>query len=122
MRIHVRSCATCFLHVGVNPSPAYRYSLPRLLSHHTSRCRHALQPPGAPAPGLDYLDWLSAAGALRCAPVSFPRMGRAAGGLATCEAAAWGDTVLHVFCGAGALTKLLASQGLQVRGWPCCEA
>ncbi|KAG2444612.1 hypothetical protein HXX76_001356 [Chlamydomonas incerta] len=69
---------------------------------------------GAPAPGLDYLDWLSGAGALRCAPVSFPRMGRAAGGLATCEAAAWGDTLLHVFCGAGALTKLLASQGLQV--------
>ncbi|GIL87479.1 hypothetical protein Vretimale_1626 [Volvox reticuliferus] len=69
---------------------------------------------GAPAPGLDYLDWLAACGALRCAPCSFPRMGRAAGGLASCQDAAWGDCVLHVFCGAGALTKLLASQGLQV--------
>ncbi|GLC58380.1 hypothetical protein PLESTB_001352600 [Pleodorina starrii] len=69
---------------------------------------------GAPAPGLDYLDWLAACGALHCAPCSFPRMGRAAGGLASCDAAEWGDRVLHVFCGAGALTKLLASQGLQV--------
>jgi hypothetical protein len=39
--------------------------------------------PGAPPPGLDYLDWLQACGALRCAACSFPRMGGAAGGLAT---------------------------------------
>ncbi|KXZ45261.1 hypothetical protein GPECTOR_56g357 [Gonium pectorale] len=71
---------------------------------------------GAPAPGLDYLDWLAACGSLRCAPVSFPRMGAAAGGLASCSPGQEGDSVLHVFCGAGALTKLLASQGLQVWG------
>ncbi|EFJ44982.1 hypothetical protein VOLCADRAFT_106209 [Volvox carteri f. nagariensis] len=71
---------------------------------------------GAPAPGLDYLDWLAALGVIRCAPCSFPRMGRAAGGLASCQDAEWGDQLLHVFCGAGALTKLLASQGLQASG------
>ncbi|KAG2487568.1 hypothetical protein HYH03_013847 [Edaphochlamys debaryana] len=71
---------------------------------------------GAPAPGLDYLDWLAAVGALRSAPCSFPRMGAAAGGLAACAPALLGHTLLHVFCGSGALTKLLSSQGLQVWG------
>lgn len=47
----------------------------------------ALSTAGAPPPGLQFYDWLLAAGALSTAECSFPRMGRAAGGLATCETA-----------------------------------
>jgi hypothetical protein len=43
---------------------------------------------GAPPPGLEFLDFLVGCGALRNAAASFPRMGRAAGGLATCSE--WG--------------------------------
>lgn len=39
---------------------------------------------GAPPPGLAFLDWLVKSGAVRSAECSFPRMGKAAGGLATC--------------------------------------
>ncbi len=101
-------------------TPAYAWSIPRTAHLACTLPRRTPHRPdaaaGAPAPGLDYLDWLAGLGALRCAPCSFPRMGQAAGGLATCGEEQWGDTVLHVFCGAGALTKLLASQGLQVSG------
>lgn len=85
----------------------------RALSPHPAPHPHL--PAGAPAPGLVYLDWLAAVGALNCAPCSFPVMGRAAGGLAGCADSELGDRVLHLFCGSGALTKLLASQGLQAR-------
>jgi len=69
---------------------------------------------GAPPPGLDFLDWLADGGSLAFGQCSFPRMGAAAGGLATCEEL--GTRVAHLCCGAGGLTKLLASQGLQVTG------
>jgi len=70
-------------------------------------------------------------GALRVASCSFPRMGAAAGGLAACLQGG-GDRVLHVGCGGGSLTKMVASQGLRVaavdadvaaaanRGLLCC--
>jgi hypothetical protein len=54
---------------------------------------------GAPAPGLAFIDWLVAAGALRLGATSFPRMGAAAGGLATCGEELRGDRVLHLGCG-----------------------
>ncbi|MEW5313539.1 MAG: hypothetical protein WDW38_005099 [Sanguina aurantia] len=83
---------------------------------------------GAPPPGLQFYDWLLAAGALSVAECSFPRMGRAAGGLATCQTPARthqaparrallaGSRVAHLGCGPAALSKLLASQGMQVVG------
>ena len=40
---------------------------------------------GAPAPGLDFLDWCVGVGALSNGGASFPRMGRYAGGLATSD-------------------------------------
>lgn len=67
---------------------------------------------GAPPAGLDFLIYLQDQGALNAANASFPNMGAAAGGLATC--ARRGDRVLHVFCGGGGLTKLMASQGMKV--------
>jgi hypothetical protein len=69
--------------------------------------------PGSPAAGLDFVDWLVEAGALCTASTSFPRMGAAAGGLQAC-ALGGGHRVLHVGFGDGALTKMLASKGLQV--------
>uniref|UniRef100_A0A383VST6 Methyltransferase domain-containing protein n=1 Tax=Tetradesmus obliquus TaxID=3088 RepID=A0A383VST6_TETOB len=71
--------------------------------------------PGNPAAGLDFVDYLVDAGALCTASTSFPRMGAAAGGLQAC-ALGGGHRVLHVGCGDGALTKMLASKGLQVIG------
>lgn len=71
--------------------------------------------PGNPAAGLDFVDYLVEAGALCTASTSFPRMGAAAGGLQAC-ALGGGHRVLHVGCGDGALTKMLASKGLQVIG------
>lgn len=72
---------------------------------------------GAPPPGMAFLDWLVEVGGLRPAACSFPRMGAAAGGLATCsEDEEAGDRVLHIGCGAGGVTKLMASQGMQVVG------
>ena len=40
---------------------------------------------GAPAPGLNFLDWCVGVGALSNGGASFPRMGRYAGGLATSD-------------------------------------
>jgi hypothetical protein len=42
---------------------------------------------GAPAPGLEFLDWCISVGAIRMGGASFPRMGRFAGGLATSDIA-----------------------------------
>lgn len=70
--------------------------------------------PGAPAQGLDFVDFLLDYGFIRTASCSFPRMGAAAGGLASCTIG--GNKILHVGCGNGALTKMLASKGLQVVG------
>jgi hypothetical protein len=69
--------------------------------------------PGNPAAGLDFVDYLVEAGALCTASTSFPRMGAAAGGLQAC-ALGGGHRELHVGFGDGALTKMLASKGLQV--------
>jgi hypothetical protein len=52
--------------------------------------------------------------ALCIASTSFPRMGAAAGGLQACPVG--GHTVLHLQCGSGALTKMLASKGLNTVG------
>jgi hypothetical protein len=52
--------------------------------------------------------------ALCLATTSFPRMGAAAGGLQACPVG--GHSVLHLQCGSGALTKMLASKGLRVCG------
>eukprot|EP00878_Enallax_costatus_P040110 GHUV01046100.1.p1 GENE.GHUV01046100.1~~GHUV01046100.1.p1 ORF type:complete len:315 (+),score=113.05 GHUV01046100.1:3-947(+) len=71
--------------------------------------------PGNPAPGLDFVDWLVQQGAITIASCSFPRMGAAAGGLQACPQGG-GDRVVHVGCGDGALTKMLASKGLVVVG------
>ncbi|CAG9463975.1 unnamed protein product [Pedinophyceae sp. YPF-701] len=71
--------------------------------------------PGAPAPGVDFLEALYNRGAIRTAAASFPRMGAAAGGLQA-SVDQDGDRVLHLACGAGPLTKLLASQGLEAVG------
>ncbi|KAL6762209.1 HAD-like domain-containing protein [Haematococcus lacustris] len=71
---------------------------------------------GAPPPGLQFLTWLQQQGALRAGAASFPRMGDAAGGLATCPDHERGSRVLHLGCGSGALTKMMASQGMQVLG------
>eukprot|EP00775_Hariotina_reticulata_P013404 gene13404-13532_t len=71
--------------------------------------------PGAPAPGLDFVDWLVDNGALVTASCSFPRMGAAAGGLQAC-ALGGGNTVIHVGMGDGSLTKMMASKGLCVMG------
>ncbi|KAJ9518125.1 hypothetical protein QJQ45_010041 [Haematococcus lacustris] len=68
---------------------------------------------GAPPPGLQFLTWLQQQGALRAGAASFPRMGDAAGGLATCPDHERGSRVLHLGCGSGALTKMMASQGMQ---------
>ncbi|KAI8468343.1 MAG: HAD-like domain-containing protein [Monoraphidium minutum] len=70
--------------------------------------------PGAPAPGLDFADYLIGMNALCIATTSFPRMGAAAGGLQACPVG--GHSVLHLQCGGGALTKMLASKGLRVCG------
>ncbi|KAF8065826.1 haloacid dehalogenase-like protein [Scenedesmus sp. PABB004] len=69
--------------------------------------------PGAPPPGLDFLDALVGAGHVTLASTSYPRMGAAAGGLQACPQGG-GDAVLHVGCGDGALSKMLASKGLAV--------
>ncbi|GAX82142.1 hypothetical protein CEUSTIGMA_g9570.t1 [Chlamydomonas eustigma] len=69
---------------------------------------------GAPAPGLDFLDWCISVGAIRMGGASFPRMGQYAGGLATSDVT--GSKILHVGCGAGGLTKTMCSQGMQVLG------
>ncbi|KAJ9517816.1 hypothetical protein QJQ45_004133 [Haematococcus lacustris] len=99
---------------------------------------------GAPPPGLQFLTWLQQQGALRAGAASFPRMGDAAvkvqqtrcqkdlrlaivpnkrrsaaqytWGLATCPDHERGSWVLHLGCGSGALTKMMASQGMQVLG------
>ncbi|GFH31922.1 uncharacterized protein HaLaN_31053, partial [Haematococcus lacustris] len=63
-----------------------------------------------------FLTWLQQQGALRAGAASFPRMGDAAGGLATCPDHERGSRVLHLGCGSGALTKMMASQGMQVLG------
>lgn len=70
--------------------------------------------PGAPAPGLDFADYLIHMNAMCIASTSFPRMGAAAGGLQACPVG--GHSVLHLQCGSGALTKMLASKGLRVCG------
>jgi len=75
-----------------------------------------VQRAGAPPPGLAFLDWLVEVGGLKPSAASFPRMGAAAGGLATCPPEQYGDRVLHIGCGAGGLTKMMASQGMQVTG------
>ena len=76
--------------------------------------------PGAPAPGLDFVDFLTEQGALQMASCSFPKMGEAAGGLQACPIG--GERVLHLGCGDGALSKMLASKGLQVVGVDECVA
>jgi SAM-dependent methyltransferase len=76
--------------------------------------------PGAPAPGLDFVDFLVEQGALQMATCSFPKMGEAAGGLQACLVG--GEKVLHLGCGDGALSKMLASKGLQVVGVDGCVA
>jgi phosphoglycolate phosphatase-like HAD superfamily hydrolase/SAM-dependent methyltransferase len=69
--------------------------------------------PGAPAPGLPFVDWCADRGAFKRASVSFPRIAAAAGGFAACEETGDApDRVLHVGCAEGALTKLLASSGM----------
>ncbi len=70
--------------------------------------------PGAPAPGLDFLDHLLEGGVLQAASCSFPVMGAAAGGLAACDVG--GESLLHVGCGDGGLTKMAGSKGLAVMG------
>jgi len=69
---------------------------------------------GAPPPGVDFLEDLYARRLLVTADSSFPRMGNAAGGMQGSRAL--GDRVLHIGAGSGALTKLMASQGMQCVG------
>ena len=70
---------------------------------------------GAPPPGVDFLQDMYTRHYLKTAESSFPRMGAAVpNGMATSTIP--GDRVLHVGCGNGALTKLLASQGLECVG------
>lgn len=70
--------------------------------------------PGAPPPGLEFLDWLYASGAVEAASCSFPRIDGSRFG--TPEDDHPGSKVLHIQCGNGALTKLLFSAGLLVVG------
>lgn len=70
--------------------------------------------PGAPPPGLEFLDWLFAAGAVEAAACSFPRIDGARFGVPPDDHP--GSKVLHLQCGNGALTKLLFSSGLLVVG------
>ena len=69
---------------------------------------------GRPAPGLDFLDWCESQGSILKGGASFPRMGQYAGGLATSDDR--GSKVLHLACGAGGLTKMMCSQGIQALG------
>lgn len=71
--------------------------------------------PGSPPPGRDLLDAVYRQNFVRTAAASYPRMGGAAGGL---QASPYpGDHILHLSCSPVTnLTKLLASQGLQVIG------
>lgn len=69
---------------------------------------------GAPPPGLGFLDFLFISGVVAGAHCSFPRV--AAGSARSRPADTHpGDRVLHFGCGDAALTKLLASSGLQVQ-------
>ncbi|KAL4523822.1 hypothetical protein Ndes2526B_g08055 [Nannochloris sp. 'desiccata'] len=70
--------------------------------------------PGAPPPGLDFLDWLFASGAVEAASCSFPRIDGSRFGTPPDQHP--GSKVLHLQCGNGALTKLLFSAGLLVVG------
>lgn len=70
--------------------------------------------PGAPPPGLDFLDWLFASGCVEAATCSFPRIDGARFGVPPDEHP--GSKVCHLQCGDGALTKLLFSAGLLVVG------
>jgi HAD superfamily hydrolase (TIGR01509 family) len=70
--------------------------------------------PGAPAPGLPFLDFLFASGAVAPAACSFPRLDGARRGVPL--DAHPGSKVLHLLCGDGALTKLLFASGLYVVG------
>lgn len=70
--------------------------------------------PGAPPPGLDFLDWLLMNGDLTAARCSFPRIDGSRLGIPPDTHP--GDKILHIDCGSGALTKLLFSSGFQVVG------
>jgi HAD superfamily hydrolase (TIGR01549 family) len=70
--------------------------------------------PGAPAPGLPFLDFLFASGAVSPAACSFPRLDGARRGVP--PDAHPGSKVLHLLCGDGGLTKLLFASGLFVVG------
>jgi HAD superfamily hydrolase (TIGR01549 family) len=70
--------------------------------------------PGAPPPGLEFLDWLFASGAVEAASCSFPRIDGSRFGVPPDQHP--GSKVLHLQCGNGALTKLLFSAGLLVVG------
>jgi len=70
--------------------------------------------PGAPPPGLEFLDWLFASGAVEAASCSFPRLDGSRFGTPPDQHP--GSKVLHLQCGNGALTKLLFSAGLLVIG------
>lgn len=70
--------------------------------------------PGAPPPGLDFLDWLFASEAVEAASCSFPRIDGARFGIPPDDHP--GSKVLHIQCENGALTKLLFSAGLLVVG------
>jgi HAD superfamily hydrolase (TIGR01549 family) len=70
--------------------------------------------PGAPPPGLEFLDWLFSSGAVEAASCSFPRIDGSRFGVPPDQHP--GSKVLHLQCGNGALTKLLFSAGLLVVG------
>lgn len=70
---------------------------------------------GAPPPGLSFLQWAVDVGGLRPAPVSLPRIATATRGLPLLPNHPV-FKVLHVGCGDGGLTRMIASQGLQVLG------
>lgn len=83
-------------------------SQPKLTVARTHARTHAPHHPAPPPRAPEQMN------ALCIATTSFPRMGAAAGGLQACPVG--GHTVLHLECGAGALTKMLASKGLMVCG------
>ena len=70
--------------------------------------------PGAPPPGLEFLDWLYYSGAVQAAGCSFPRIDGSRFGTPGDDHP--GSKILHLQCGNGALTKLLFSAGLLVVG------
>ncbi|GAB4824051.1 hypothetical protein N2152v2_011097 [Parachlorella kessleri] len=81
-----------------------------------SAASHPAARPGAPPPGIDFLDFLFTSGAVRGARCSFPRVQEPYDGtqFGLPPDTHPGDRLLHFGCGDAGLTKLLASSGLDV--------